>query len=42
MAGKPNQKLDNATLVDDLERLIREEVSRREDQDSAVIAKSSD
>ena len=42
MAGKPNQKLDNATLVDDLERLIREEVSRRQDQDSAVIAKSSD
>lgn len=42
MAGKPNQKLDNATLTDDLERLIREEVARRQEQEEAIIARSDD
>jgi (E)-4-hydroxy-3-methylbut-2-enyl-diphosphate synthase len=40
MAGKPNQKLDNATLTDDLERLIREEVARRKEQEDSIIARS--
>jgi (E)-4-hydroxy-3-methylbut-2-enyl-diphosphate synthase len=40
MAGKPNQKLDNATLTDDLERLIREEVARRKEQEESIIARS--
>ncbi|WP_273071038.1 flavodoxin-dependent (E)-4-hydroxy-3-methylbut-2-enyl-diphosphate synthase, partial [Marinobacter sp.] len=39
-AGKPNQKLDNATLTDDLERLIREEVARRKEQEESIIARS--
>lgn len=42
MGGKPNQKLDNTNLVDDLERLIRDEVARRKEQEEAVIVKSSD
>src|SRR5690554_3627621 len=42
LAGKPNQKLDNATLTEDLERLIREEIARRQDQEALVIAKSAD
>ncbi|AOY87913.1 4-hydroxy-3-methylbut-2-en-1-yl diphosphate synthase [Marinobacter salinus] len=40
MAGKPNQKLDNTTLTDDLERLIREEVARRKEQEDAIIVRS--
>ncbi len=40
MAGKPNQKLDNANLTDDLERLIREEVARRKEEEDAIIARS--
>ena len=40
MGGKPNQKLENATLTDDLERLIREEVARRKEQEEAIIARS--
>jgi len=42
VAGKPDQKLDNATLTDDLERLIREEVEKRQAQEEAVIARSGD
>ncbi len=42
VAGKPDQKLDNATLTDDLERLIREEVEKRQAQEDAVIARSGD
>jgi (E)-4-hydroxy-3-methylbut-2-enyl-diphosphate synthase len=40
--GKPNQKLENATLTDDLERLIREQVAKRKEQEEAVIARSTD
>ncbi|WP_339806189.1 flavodoxin-dependent (E)-4-hydroxy-3-methylbut-2-enyl-diphosphate synthase, partial [uncultured Marinobacter sp.] len=40
LAGRPNQKLDNANLTDDLERLIREEVARRQAQENAIIARS--
>jgi (E)-4-hydroxy-3-methylbut-2-enyl-diphosphate synthase len=39
-AGRPNQKLDNATLTDDLERLIREELARRKAQEDQIIARS--
>src|SRR5690554_21718 len=42
LAGKPDRKLDNATLADDLERLIREQVAKRQEQEEAVIARSSD
>lgn len=42
MSGKPNQKLDNANLTDDLERLIREEVARRKEKEDAIITRSSD
>ena len=42
MAGKPSQKLENATLTDDLERLIREEVARRKAREELVIARSDD
>ncbi|WP_375170793.1 flavodoxin-dependent (E)-4-hydroxy-3-methylbut-2-enyl-diphosphate synthase [Marinobacter sp.] len=40
MAGKPNQKLGQDTLTDDLERLIREEVARRKEKEDAIIARS--
>jgi (E)-4-hydroxy-3-methylbut-2-enyl-diphosphate synthase len=40
MAGRPNQKLDNANLTDDLERLIREEVARRKEKENSIIARS--
>lgn len=40
--GKPNQKLDNATLTDDLERIIREKVAERQQQEESVIARSAD
>lgn len=42
LAGRPNQKLDNENLTDDLERLIREEISRRQEQEEAIIARSGD
>src|SRR5690606_25289117 len=42
VGGKPNQKLDNTALADDLERLIREQVAKRQEQEEAVIARSSD
>lgn len=42
MGGKPHQKLDNANLTDDLERLIREEIARRQEAESGIIARSSD
>ncbi|MDC0663303.1 flavodoxin-dependent (E)-4-hydroxy-3-methylbut-2-enyl-diphosphate synthase [Marinobacter sp. SS21] len=42
LAGRPDQKLDNATLTDDLERLIRDEVARRTEQEAAIIARSGD
>lgn len=38
--GRPDRKLDNATLTDDLEQLIREEVARRKEQEEAIIARS--
>jgi (E)-4-hydroxy-3-methylbut-2-enyl-diphosphate synthase len=38
--GKPNQKLDNANLTDDLERLIREQIARRKEQEESIIARS--
>lgn len=40
MAGKPNQKLGQDSLTDDLERLIREEVARRKEKEDAIIARS--
>lgn len=40
LAGKPDRKLENATLVEDLEQLIREEVARRQDDEKAIIARS--
>ncbi|WP_111496407.1 MULTISPECIES: flavodoxin-dependent (E)-4-hydroxy-3-methylbut-2-enyl-diphosphate synthase [Marinobacter] len=40
--GSPNQKLDNENLVDDLERLIREQVKRRKEQDDSIIARAQD
>jgi (E)-4-hydroxy-3-methylbut-2-enyl-diphosphate synthase len=42
MAGRPNQKLDNATLTDDLERLIREQVARKQEQEESIITRSVD
>ena len=42
VGGKPNQKLDNTALADDLERLIREQVAKRQEQEDAVIARSAD
>jgi len=42
LAGKPDRKLDNAHLVDDLERLIREEIARRQAEDERVIVRSPD
>lgn len=42
VAGKPERKLDNANLVDDLERLIREEIARRQAEDERVIVRSPD
>ncbi|MFC0269786.1 flavodoxin-dependent (E)-4-hydroxy-3-methylbut-2-enyl-diphosphate synthase [Kushneria aurantia] len=38
--GKPAQKLRNDTLVDDLERLIRERAARKEAEDKDVITRS--
>lgn len=40
LAGKPDRKLDNATLADDLEQLIREEVARRKARDESIIVRS--
>ncbi len=40
LAGRPNQKLENASLTDDLERLIREELGRRKEQEDSIIARS--
>ncbi|SDX44068.1 flavodoxin-dependent (E)-4-hydroxy-3-methylbut-2-enyl-diphosphate synthase [Marinobacter mobilis] len=40
VGGSPDQKLDNATLTDDLERLIREQVARKQEQEEAIIARS--
>ncbi|MCK7565778.1 flavodoxin-dependent (E)-4-hydroxy-3-methylbut-2-enyl-diphosphate synthase [Marinobacter xestospongiae] len=42
LGGRPDQKLDNDTLTEDLERLIREEVARRQEQENAIIARSED
>ncbi|MCH8497239.1 MAG: flavodoxin-dependent (E)-4-hydroxy-3-methylbut-2-enyl-diphosphate synthase [Marinobacter sp.] len=42
VGGKPDQKLDNDNLAADLERLIREEIARREKSQDAVIARSTD
>lgn len=42
LAGRPDQKLDNEHLTDDLERLIRSEVARRQEQEQAIIARSED
>lgn len=39
LAGNPAHKLDNATLVDDLERSIREEIERRNQREAAIIAR---
>lgn len=38
--GEPNTKLDNATLVDDLERLIRLKASAKAKSDANLIAKA--
>lgn len=40
--GKPVQKLGNTALAEDLERLIREQVAKRQEQEDAVILRSSD
>ncbi len=40
MSGKTDQKLENATLVDDLERLVRAEVAKRKEHEQTVIARS--
>jgi (E)-4-hydroxy-3-methylbut-2-enyl-diphosphate synthase len=42
MNGKPQQKLDNANLTEDLERLIRKEIARRQETEKAIIARSAD
>lgn len=38
--GEPNSKLDNATLIDDLEAMIRQKASEKAEQDKNLIAKS--
>lgn len=40
MAGKPDQKINNETLTDDLERLVRAEVAKRQEQEESIIARS--
>lgn len=37
--GAPNQKLENESLVDNLERIIRNAVDKRQSADAAVIAR---
>lgn len=37
--GKANQKLENESLVDNLERIIREAVDKRQSADAAIIAR---
>lgn len=38
--GAPATKLDNTQLVDELERMIREQAAKKQAQDAAVIARS--
>ena len=38
--GKPSSKLSNDTLVDDLERLIRDKAAEKQAQDASVIVRS--
>lgn len=37
--GQPNQKLEQESLVDSLERIIRKEIDRRQSQEASIIAR---
>ncbi len=41
VAGKPDHKIKNAELVDDLERLIRDKVAERDAAEASLIARSA-
>lgn len=42
MGGRPDHKLGQGNLVDNLENLIRTEVARRQEKEAAIIARTSE
>lgn len=42
VGGTPDHKLDNENLVDNLEKLIRDEVERRKEREDTIIARAHD